>query len=99
MFKVLISDTVARECIDILQGTGKIDVDVKTDLSPEALKGIINDYDALVVRSATKVSEDILSSAKKLGRGAQDSKEHREQYKRRDRRCLSRKEPLSGVQI
>ena len=66
MFKVLISDTVARECIDILQGTGKIDVDVKTDLSPEELKGIINDYDALVVRSATKVSENIISSAKKL---------------------------------
>ena len=66
MYKVLVSDNVAREGIDILQTVEEIEVDVKKNLSPEELKGIIGDYDALVVRSATKVSEDIIAAAKKL---------------------------------
>jgi D-3-phosphoglycerate dehydrogenase len=41
-------------------------VDVKTGLSPEELKSIIKDYDALVIRSATKVTEDLLNAATKL---------------------------------
>jgi D-3-phosphoglycerate dehydrogenase len=40
-----------------------IDVDVKTGLEPDALKAIIPDYDALVIRSATKVTEDLLERA------------------------------------
>jgi D-3-phosphoglycerate dehydrogenase len=41
-------------------------VDVNTGLSPEALKDIIGDYDALVIRSATKVTADLIEAAKKL---------------------------------
>ena len=66
MYKVLVSDNVAREGIDILQTVEEIEVDVKKNLSPEELKGIIGDYDALVIRSVTKVSEDIIAAAKKL---------------------------------
>ena len=42
------------------------EVDVKTGLEPDELKKIIADYDALVVRSATKVTEELLQAAKKL---------------------------------
>jgi D-3-phosphoglycerate dehydrogenase len=41
-------------------------VDVKTGLEPDALKAIIPDYDALVIRSATKVTEDLLHAATRL---------------------------------
>jgi D-3-phosphoglycerate dehydrogenase len=40
-----------------------IEVDVRTGLAPEELKSIIGDYDALVIRSATKVTGDLLEAA------------------------------------
>ena len=43
-----------------------IDVDVKTELTPDELKSIIGEYDALIIRSATKVTEDLLDAAKRL---------------------------------
>ena len=43
-----------------------IDVDVKTGLSPDELKAIIADYDGLAIRSATKVTLDILNAATNL---------------------------------
>ena len=63
--KVLISDELAPECADIFK-KGGIDVDVKVGLAPEALKAIIGEYEGLVVRSATKVTADILSAASKM---------------------------------
>jgi D-3-phosphoglycerate dehydrogenase len=66
MKKVLVSDDLSEFGIKIFQETEGIEVDVKTGLSPEALKSIIGDYDALVIRSATKVTEDLLGAAKKL---------------------------------
>jgi D-3-phosphoglycerate dehydrogenase len=66
MKKVLVSDNLSEFGIKIFQETEGIEVDVKTGLSPEALKSIIGDYDALVIRSATKVTEDLLDAAKKL---------------------------------
>jgi D-3-phosphoglycerate dehydrogenase len=64
--KVLVSDDLSEFGIKIFQETEGIEVDVKTNLSPEELKSIIGDYDALVIRSATKVTEDLLEAAKKL---------------------------------
>jgi len=66
MFKVLISDNVARECVDILEAVPEIEVDFNTKLSPEELKAAIGNYDALVVRSATKVRAEIIEAAEKL---------------------------------
>ncbi len=66
MYKVLISDNVAQDCADILEAAPEISVDFKTKLSPEELESIIGEYDGLVVRSATKVRENILAAAKKL---------------------------------
>lgn len=64
MPKVLVSDPIAPEGIEILKKVA--DVDVKTGLSKEELAAIIGDYDALAVRSETKVTGDILAQAKKL---------------------------------
>lgn len=66
MFKVIVSDKLSKEGIDILTKTGKIQVDVKTGLKPEDLKQIIHEYDGIVIRSATKLTKDILESAKNL---------------------------------
>lgn len=66
MKKVLVSDDLSEFGIKIFQEAEGIEVDVKSGLSPEALKNIIGEYDALVIRSATKVTEDLLQAAKKL---------------------------------
>ncbi len=66
MVKVLISDNVAQECVSILQAVDSIEVDFNTSLSPEELNDIIGNYDALIVRSGTKVREETIARAKKL---------------------------------
>jgi D-3-phosphoglycerate dehydrogenase / 2-oxoglutarate reductase len=66
MIKILISDPLSEEGIRILKEVKEFQVDVKTDLKPEQLKEIIKDYDALVVRSATKVNKELLSAATSL---------------------------------
>ncbi|MFA5199844.1 MAG: phosphoglycerate dehydrogenase [Candidatus Omnitrophota bacterium] len=66
MIKVLVSDALSQEGLNVFKGSKELEVDVKTDLKPDALKEIIKDYDALVVRSATKVTKDIIDAAKKL---------------------------------
>jgi D-3-phosphoglycerate dehydrogenase len=63
--KVLISDNLAPIGERILREAG-LEVDVKTGLPPEELKAIIPGYDGLVIRSATKVREDIVEAATKL---------------------------------
>jgi D-3-phosphoglycerate dehydrogenase len=64
--KILVSDPLSEEGLKILKDAKEFQVDVKTDLKPEQLKEIIKDYDALIVRSATKVTKDIISAATKL---------------------------------
>jgi D-3-phosphoglycerate dehydrogenase / 2-oxoglutarate reductase len=66
IMKVLVSDNLGDAGIKMFQNEDGIDVDVKTGLSPEELKNIIKEYDALVIRSATKVTEDLLNAATKL---------------------------------
>lgn len=66
MFKVLVSDNVAQECVTILEAVDDISVDFKTGMSPDEFKSVIGEYDALIVRSATKVREDAIAVAKNL---------------------------------
>ncbi len=65
MPKVLVSDKLSPQAVDIFKQNG-IEVDVKTGLTPEELKQIIGEYDGLAIRSATKVTREILEAAKKL---------------------------------
>src|SRR5918996_1925091 len=62
--KVLISEEVSGAGIERLRE--HLDVDVRTDLTPEELADVIGDYDALVVRSGTRVDSDLLERAENL---------------------------------
>lgn len=64
--KVLVSDILGEVGTKMFKEEPGIEVDVKTGLTPEALKSIIGEYEALVIRSATKVTEDLLEAAGKL---------------------------------
>jgi D-3-phosphoglycerate dehydrogenase len=64
MSKVLVSDTIDQAGIDILSQVAQ--VDIKTNLSPEELVGIISDYDALMIRSGTRVTKEIIEAGKQL---------------------------------
>lgn len=64
--KILVSDPLSEEGLNILREVGEFKVDVNTGLKPQELKEIIPDYDALIVRSTTKVTKDIISKASKL---------------------------------
>jgi D-3-phosphoglycerate dehydrogenase len=62
--KVLVADPIAQEGIDILSEYAQ--VDVKARLKPEEIISIISDYEAIIVRSQTKVTADIIEMGKKL---------------------------------
>ncbi|OQX54344.1 MAG: phosphoglycerate dehydrogenase [Candidatus Omnitrophica bacterium 4484_213] len=64
--KILISDPLSEEGLKILEAEEKLKVTVKTKMSPAELKQEIKDYDALIVRSGTKVTSEIIKAARKL---------------------------------
>ncbi len=64
MPKVLVSDPIDQVGIDILSQVAQ--VDVKTTLSPEELGQIIADYDALMIRSGTRVTQAVIDAGKNL---------------------------------
>jgi D-3-phosphoglycerate dehydrogenase len=63
--KVLVSDKLSESGVSILKAGG-LEVDVKTGLKPEELISIIKDYDGLIVRSATKVTAQVIEAADRL---------------------------------
>ncbi|HET6308035.1 MAG TPA: phosphoglycerate dehydrogenase [Rhodopila sp.] len=65
MPKVLISDKLSPAAVAIFRDRG-LEVDVKPGLSPADLRAIINDYDGLAIRSATKVTKELLQEATRL---------------------------------
>jgi len=65
MPKVLIADSMSKVAQKIFE-KNNISVDVKTGLSEEEIIKIIPEYDGMVVRSATKVTKNIILAAKKL---------------------------------
>lgn len=60
--KILVCDPIAEDGVEILRKAGA-QVDIKTGLAKEELLKVVNGYDALVVRSETKVTRDILEAA------------------------------------
>ena len=57
MFKVLVSDPISDHGIQMLHDAEDVEVVKQTGLSEDELVEIIGDYDALLVRSQTKVSQ------------------------------------------
>lgn len=65
MPKVLISDKLSPRAKEIFEESG-VDVDVKVGMSPDELKACIGEYDGLAIRSATKVTKEIMDAATNL---------------------------------
>ncbi|MFD2371811.1 phosphoglycerate dehydrogenase [Brevibacillus sp. GCM10020057] len=66
MYKVLITDPLSEYGIQQLLDAPDVEVVRKTDLSPSDLLAVIGDYDALLVRSQTQVTAEVLAAGKKL---------------------------------
>jgi D-3-phosphoglycerate dehydrogenase / 2-oxoglutarate reductase len=64
MPKALVSDPIDQAGIDILSQVAQ--VDVRTDLTPEQLLECIGDYDALMIRSGTKVTKEVIERGQRL---------------------------------
>ncbi|HUW18540.1 MAG TPA: phosphoglycerate dehydrogenase [Sedimentisphaerales bacterium] len=66
MIKVLITDKLAKQGIDLLNSTDGVEAVVKTGISEDELAGIIGEHDGLIVRSDTKVTAKVLANPGKL---------------------------------
>lgn len=64
--RVLVSDPISEKGVELLNAHPDITADFKVGLSPEELLSIIGEYDALIVRSQTKVTPEIFAAATKL---------------------------------
>jgi D-3-phosphoglycerate dehydrogenase len=65
-YRVLVSDSLSDSGLKPLRAAQGIDVDVQTNLTHDQLLQIIGDYDALLVRSSTTVSADVIQAGKRL---------------------------------
>jgi D-3-phosphoglycerate dehydrogenase len=63
--RVLVCDAIAADAVERMRAGGLV-VDEKIGLSPEALEAAIGEYDAVVVRSATKIKAAHIAAAKRL---------------------------------
>jgi D-3-phosphoglycerate dehydrogenase len=64
--KILISEKLSQQGIELLQQEPAWRVDVKTSLTPAQLIEVISQYDGLLVRSNTKVTAEVIEAAKRL---------------------------------
>ncbi|MCL0082578.1 phosphoglycerate dehydrogenase [Dehalococcoidia bacterium] len=62
--KILITEPLAEEGINIL--SAHAEVDIRLGLKPEELRNIIGDYEALVVRSETRVTAEVIEAGERL---------------------------------
>ena len=62
--RVIVTERIAQEGLDLLKT--ELDVDNREGISREELLEIIGEYDAIVVRSATQINEELLERATRL---------------------------------
>lgn len=65
-FNILITDPLSEEGIFPLRQADNLNIVIKTDYTPEQLAENIKDYDALIVRSQTQVTREIIENGKNL---------------------------------
>ena len=65
MPKVLIADKLSSAAVNIFKVRG-VEVDVKTGLPKEELLKIVDQYDGIAIRSATKITKEVIAAAKNL---------------------------------
>jgi len=66
MIKVLITDKLAQEGIDLLNSVDGVEAVVKTGISEDELAEIIGEHNGLIIRSGTKVTAKVLANPDKL---------------------------------
>jgi D-3-phosphoglycerate dehydrogenase len=64
--KILVTDSLAPEGLEVFKNADGFEVDVKIGLKPDELKKICGDYDGWVIRSGTKITAELIDAAKKL---------------------------------
>jgi D-3-phosphoglycerate dehydrogenase len=64
--KILISDNLSNVGVELLRRHENFTVDKKVGLKPEELRKIIGEYDALIVRSETRVTADLIAAGERL---------------------------------
>lgn len=64
MYKVLIADKLSEEALSVFR-ENNIQTKIKTNLDTKSLIKELEDCDALVVRSATKVTKEVIENSKK----------------------------------
>ena len=62
--KILVSDSLAEEGLEVLRQDAE--VEIKTDLTPPQLVETVGQYDAIVVRSGTKVTAEVIEAGQRL---------------------------------
>jgi len=65
-FSILVSDSISPKGVELLESIPGMSVTVNTGLSPTDLAAVIGEHDALIVRSATKVTADVLENSGRL---------------------------------
>jgi D-3-phosphoglycerate dehydrogenase / 2-oxoglutarate reductase len=66
MLKILVTDKLAKEGLNLLGGMDDVEVTVKTGINEDELTAIIGEYDGLIIRSETKVTAKVLAKSGKL---------------------------------
>jgi len=66
MIKLLVTDELSEEGLEMLRRGGQVQVDVRPNIPHDELLKILGDYDALVIRSGTKVTADVIEAGKNL---------------------------------
>ena len=64
--KILVSDPISEDGLQIILNHKDFEVDIQADLTEEELLNIIDNYDVLIVRSQTQVTERIINQATQL---------------------------------
>lgn len=61
--KILITDGMAKEGVDMLKSNPNFEIDLRKATTPEELAGIIGGYDSIVIRSATRLTKELVEKA------------------------------------
>ncbi|CAF0696170.1 phosphoglycerate dehydrogenase [Candidatus Methylacidithermus pantelleriae] len=66
IFRVLVADAISEKGLERLRAAGSFDLEIRLGLSEEELEAIVGNFDALLIRSQTKVTRRVLESSGRL---------------------------------
>jgi D-3-phosphoglycerate dehydrogenase len=78
---IVVADDLPKTALELLRAEGW-DVDSKSGRSPEELSKDVAEADAIVVRSATKVTPEIIAAARSCGRSREPDRRRQRQRRR-----------------